>query len=182
MTNDNDDKKKINYVIDLLTTKNVGKNVEFLLNNSYFLECPNILVDKNINLSKESITELKIKKINYQLNFVYNDKNLTILLSDHSSGSFDDGDYYSFYDLIIIYKGICVLVDKIDEEFKNYGSHYTKKYFFDSTLKKFKNGNWMDDLSFLVNSFNDHKEKQDLIKKEGELNKLSKNIDLDSLD
>ena len=91
-----------------------------------------------------------------------------------------DGDTYSSFELIVIYNGICVLKNSVSEEIDLYDSVYRVGSFH--FLKSFKNGNWMDDLNYLIRDF-DSFEKNKKLKQEDEKHKsLADKLDLDPLD
>jgi len=179
MTNQNEE--KINKVLELLDSKKVGKNIEELLNR-YVYDSDEVITNRNVGISDDLFRELKIKQIDFQLNFNYKDKTLQILLTNNSSGTFPDGDFYNYYELIIIYNEITVLVDKVNQESDTYGTSYRKGSFYEFTLKSFKNGSWMDDLDFLVKNFKEYEKNIEKIEKEKKQNILSNNIDLDPID
>ena len=181
--------EKIKKVLELLESKNVSKNIENLLNR-YDFESNEIIFKQRINFNYESldedgltdalINELEIKKLNKRLYFKYKEKSLQILLTNNTSGSLPDGDTYSSFELIVIYNGICVLKNSVSEERDLYDSVYRVGSFH--SLKSFKNGNWMDDLNYLIRDF-DSFEKNKKLKQEYEKQKsLADKLDLDPLD
>ena len=181
--------EKIKRVLELLETKNVSKNIENLLNR-YDFESNEIIFNQRINFNYASldedgltdalINELEIKKLSKRLYFKYKEKSLQILLINNTSGSLPDGDTYSSFELIVIYNGICVLKNSVSEEIDLYDSVYRVSSF--NSLKSFKNGNWMDDLNYLIRDF-DSFEKNKKLKQEDEKHKsLADKLDLDPLD
>lgn len=179
MTNQNEE--KINKVLELLDSKKVGKNIEELLNR-YVYKSEEVVTTRDIGVSDDLFKELKIKEINYQLNFNYKNKTLQILLTNNSSGVFPDGVSYDYYVLILIHNGITVLTDNVDSEYNSYGSFYRKERFYEFTLKSFKNGSWIDDLDYLVNNFKEYEINIEKIENEKKIKTLSDNIDLDPID
>ena len=181
--------EKIKKVLELLESKNVSKNIENLLNR-YDFGSNEIIFKQRTNVNYASldedgltdtlINELEIKKLNKLLYFKYKEKSLQILLTNNTSGSLPDGDTYSSFELIVIYNGICVLKNSVSEEIDLYDSVYRVGSFH--FLKSFKNGNWMDDLNYLIRDF-DSFEKNKKLKQEDEKHKsLADKLDLDPLD
>ena len=181
--------EKIKKVLELLESKNVSQNIENLLNR-YEFGSNEITFKQRINFNYASldedgltdalINELEIKKLNKRLYFKYKEKSLQILLTNNTSGSLPDGDTYSSFELIVIYNGICVLKNSVSEEIDLYDSVYRVGSFH--FLKSFKNGNWMDDLNYLIKDF-DSFEKNKKLKQEDEKHKsLADKLDLDPLD
>ena len=178
MTSENDE--KINQVISILESRNVSDKIDKLLNNySYYShKLQDIQYDDEKGLTDELINELKIKEINRQLNFIYKDKKIQILLTN----SLYDEDNDKFYDLIILYKNICVLKDSVTEEIDPYTTTYRTGSFTEYSLKIFKNGSWIDDLDYLIEEFKEFKEISDSVIKNKIKQELSNNIDLDPID
>ena len=181
--------EKIKKVLELLESKNVSKNIENLLNR-YDFGSNEIIFKQRTNVNYASLDEdgltdtlindLEIKKLNKLLYFKYKEKSLQILLTNNTSGSLPDGDTYSSFELIVIYNGICVLKNSVSEEIDLYDSVYRVGSFH--FLKSFKNGNWMDDLNYLIRDF-DSFEKNKKLKQEDEKHKsLADKLDLDPLD
>ncbi len=182
--------EKIKKVLELLESKNVGKNIENLLNR-YDFESSEIIFKQGsylnsvpsndfVGLNDTLLKELEIKEINKDFLFEYKEKSLRILLTNNTTVSLPDGDTYSSFDLIIIYNGICVLQNSVKEQIDLYDSVYRVGNF--QTLKSFKNGGWMDDLNYLIKDF-DSFEKIKKFKQEDEKQKnLADKLDLDPLD
>ena len=179
MSNDAED--VVQQALDLLTKNKVGSNIEYLL-NTYDLSCDGTTVSKAKDISENDKSALAVKKIETQLNISYNDKLIQIIVCNRSSDSLPDGDSYDFSTLLVIYKNVCVLHDKIDNISTRYGSEWQKKYFFAFNLKSFTNGNWMADLSDLVNKFELAKQHREESKKQESLSKVASNINLKSID
>ena len=59
---------------------------------------------------------------------------------------------------------------------------YKIRRFFETSLKRFKNGSWLDDLNYLVKSFKDYEQQKIQIKNETIKKTLANNIDLDPID
>lgn len=182
--------EKIKKVLELLKTKNVSKNIEDLLNR-YDFKSDEIVVKKreystssSLNeaegLNDSLIQELEIKEINKHLHFEYKEKNIHIFLANDTSGYFPDGDTYNLCELIVIYNGTCVLKDSISKEIDLYGSAYRVGSFH--LLKSFKNGNWMDDLNYLIRDFDDYAKKEKSVAQEKKQQQMADKLDLDPLD
>ncbi len=75
--------EKIKKVLELLSSKKVGVNINLLLTFSrygnLFFDSNEVRVSKEVGLSEELINEFKVKEITQQLNFFYNEKSLKIL-------------------------------------------------------------------------------------------------------
>ena len=178
MTSENDE--KINQVISILESRNVSDKIDKLLNNYSFYshKLQDIQYDDEKGLTDELINELKIKEINRQLNFIYKDKKLQVLLTNSRYDEDDD----KFYDLIILYKDICVLKDSVTEEIDPYTTTYRKGGFSEYSIKSFKNGSWIDDLGYLIDKFKKNQETSDSVIKNKIKQELSNNINLDPID
>ena len=165
--------EKIKKVLELLESKNVSKNIENLLNR-YDFGSNEIIFKQRTNVNYASLDEDGLTDT------LINEKSLQILLTNNTSGSLPDGDTYSSFELIVIYNGICVLKNSVSEEIDLYDSVYRVGSFH--FLKSFKNGNWMDDLNYLIRDF-DSFEKNKKLKQEDEKHKsLADKLDLDPLD
>jgi len=184
--------EKIRKVLEILYSKEVGKNIDNLINR-YLYESDEIVYSQgdlyqcspsssSTDVSKEIIEDLGIKEINKNLNFAYKGKILKILLTNHSSGSFPDGDCYDNFGLIVIYNGVCVLKDGVSRHFDTYGSTYRTGNFSSTSLELFKNGSWIDDLGYLIRNFDDYEKKRDLIDEVEKRKKLAEKLDLNPLD
>lgn len=181
--------EKIKKVLELLESKNVSKNIENLLNR-YDYESDEIIFKRGYfnsvspkeayGLNNELVKELEIEKIEKYLYFKYKEKSLKILLTNNRSGSLSDGDLYNFYDLIVLYKDICVLKDSISKVHSTNGSNYSVGKFF--SMKSFKNGGWIDDLDYLNKSFDEYEKNKKLRQEYEKEKKLAEKLDLDPLD
>ena len=184
--------EKITKVVELLDSKNTSQNIDNLLNRfeyesneiickqgGYFNSASQEKVD---GLSNELISDLDIKEINTHLYFNYKEKLLQILLTNHRSGSYPDGEAYDRYDLIVIYNDTCVLKDSVSREFDIYGSNYRVGSFSSNSLKTFKNGSWMDDLDFLIKNLDDYEKNRNLKEEKIKKQQLADKLDLNPLD
>jgi SOS response regulatory protein OraA/RecX len=173
--------EKIKKVLELLSSKKVGVNINLLLTFSrygnLFFDSNEVRVSKEVGLSEELINEFKVKEITQQLNFYYNEKTLQILLTNNISKPNESSNYLHRYDLIILYNGFCVLrdSDRVPRSFDN-------NYFFESTIKSFKNGNWLDDLEYLKSHFFVNMQNKKKSEKNAKLKLIADNLDLDPLD
>ena len=175
MTSENDE--KINQVISILESRNVSKKIEELL-NSYIDESTEIIYNDEKKISDELCSDLKIKEIKRQLNFKYKDKSLKILLTNLLYTE----DNERFYDLIVLYKDICVLKDGVTEENDPYMTTYRTGTFTEYSLKIFKNGSWIDDLDYLIKELKENKNLSETVNNNKRRQELSNNIDLDPID
>ena len=181
--------EKIKKVLELLESKNVSQNIENLLNR-YEFGSNEITFKQRINFNYASLDEdvltdalindLKIKQLNKRLYFKYKEKSLQIFLTNNTSGSLPDGDTHDLYELIVLYNGICVLRDSVSKEHDLYDSVYRVGSFH--SLKSFKNGNWMDDLNYLIRDFDDYTKKEKSVAQEKKQQQIADKLDLDPLD
>lgn len=187
-----DPEEKIKKVLEILNSKEVGKNIDNLINR-YLYKSDEILYSpgdlyqsssssSSTDISKEILEELGIKEINKNLNFAYKGKVLKILLTNHTSGSFPDGDYYDNFGLIVLYNGVCVLKHGVSRHFDTYGSTYRTGNFSSTSLESFKNGSWIDDLEYLIKNFDDFQQKRELIEEVEKRKTLAEKLDLNPLD
>ena len=173
--------EKINKVLDLLSSKKVGANVNLLQTFSrygnLFFESNEVKVTKEIGLSEELVNEFKVKEITQQLNFYYNEKSLQILLTNNISKPNESASYLHRYDLIILYNGLCVLRDS-DSAPRGLDNNN----FLENTIKSFKNGNWLDDLEYLKSHFYSNWWNKNQSEKNEKLKLIADKLDLDPLD
>jgi hypothetical protein len=175
MTSENDE--KIKQVISILESRNVSHKIDELL-NSYRYESTEIQYNDEKNLSDELFSDLKVREIKKQLNFKYKDKSLQILLTNLLYTE----DNERFYDLIVLYKDICVLKDNVTEENDPYTTTYRTGSFTEYSLKIFKNGSWIEDLDYLTKEFKKNNDLSDSVNNNKRRQELSNNIDLDPID
>ena len=173
--------EKIKKVLELLSSKKVGANINILLTykryGNLFFESDEIKTTKEVGLSEDLYKELKVKEITQQLNFYYNEKTLQILLTNNISKINENSSYLHRYELIILYNGICVLRDS-DRAPRSLDNNY----FLENTIMSFKNGIWIDDLDYLKSHFYSnwwHKNKSE---NNAKLKLLADKLDLDPLD
>ena len=173
--------EKINKVLDLLSSKKVGANVNLLQTFSrygnLFFESNEVKVTKEVGLSEELVNEFKVKEITQQLNFYYNEKSLQILLTNNISKPNESASYLHRYDLIILYNGLCVLRDS-DSAPRGLNNNN----FLENTIKSFKNGNWLDDLEYLKSHFYSNWWNKNQSEKNEKLKLIADKLDLDPLD
>ena len=173
--------EKINKVLDLLSSKKVGANVNLLQTFSrygnLFFESNEVKVTKEVGLSEELVNEFKVKEITQQLNFYYNEKSLQILLTNNISKPNESASYLHRYDLIILYNGLCVLRDS-DSAPRSLDNNN----FLEKTIKSFKNGNWLDDLEYLKSHFYSNWWNKNQSEKNEKLKLIADKLDLDPLD
>ena len=173
--------EKINKVLDLLSSKKVGANVNLLQTFSrygnLFFESNEVKVTKEVGLSEELVNEFKVKEITQQLNFYYNEKSLQILLTNNISKPNENASYLHRYDLIILYNGLCVLRDS-DSAPRGLDNNN----FLENTIKSFKNGNWLDDLEYLKSHFYSNWWNKNQSEKNEKLKLIADKLDLDPLD
>ena len=173
--------EKINKVLDLLSSKKVGANVNVLFTyykyGNLFLESNEVKTTKEVGLSEELRKEFKVKEITQQLNFYYNEKTLQILLTNNISKPNESSSYLHRYDLIILYNGLCVLRDS-----DRLPRSLDDNYFFENTIKSFKNGNWLDDLEYLKSHFYSNWWNKNQSEKNEKLKLIADKLDLDPLD
>jgi hypothetical protein len=173
--------EKIKAVINLLSSKKVGANVNVLLTykryGNLFFESDEIKTTKEVGLSEELYKELKIKEITQQLNFHYNEKTLQILLTNNISKPNENSSYLHRYDLIILYNGLCVLRDS-DRAPRNLDNNY----FLENTIMSFKNGIWLDDLDYLRSHFYSNWWNKNQLEKNAKFKLIADKLDLDPLD
>ena len=173
--------EKINKVLDLLSSKKVGANVNLLQTFSrygnLFFESNEVKVTKEVGLSEELVNEFKVKEITQQLNFYYNEKSLQILLTNNISKPNESASYLHRYDLIILYNGLCVLRDS-DSAPRGLDNNN----FLENTIKSFKNGNWLDDLEYLKSHFYSNWWNKNQSEKNEKLKLIADKLDLDPLD
>lgn len=182
--------EKIKKVIELLESKNVGKNIENLLNRYDFGSSEIIFkqggylnfVPSNdfFGLNDTLLKELEIQEINKDFLFEYKEKSLRILLTNNTTVSLSDGDTYSSFDLIIIYNEICVLRNSVSEQSDLYDSVFKVRNF--QTLKSFKNGSWMDDLNYLIKDFDSFEKIKKFAQEDEKQKNLADKLDLDPID
>ena len=173
--------EKINKVLDLLSSKKVGANVNLLQTFSrygnLFFESNEVKVTKEVGLSEELVNEFKVKEITQQLNFYYNEKSLQILLTNNISKPNENASYLHRHDLIILYNGLCVLRDS-DSAPRGLDNNN----FLEKTIKSFKNGNWLDDLEYLKSHFYSNWWNKNQSEKNEKLKLIADKLDLDPLD
>lgn len=184
MTSDAED--KINAAIKILVEKDAGKYICYFL-NTYDFGDSNIIVDNlkytDVNYQEEEIIKtlvinFNINQIEKQVNIKKDESIISIIACNRSSGIMPDGDSYDFSKLLVFRNYECVLEESIDLDCDQYGDFWCKKYFFDFTLKKFKNTPWMDEIKECSIAIEDHKNKRDQKKRIDKLNEVSKNIEL----
>jgi hypothetical protein len=173
--------EKIKKVLELLSSKKVGVNINLLLTFSrygnLFFDSNEVRVSKEVGLSEELINEFKVKEITQQLNFFYNEKNLKILITNNISKTDESQSYLHRYDLIILYNDLCVLRES-DRVPRNLDS----KDFLENTLISFKNGIWLDDLEYLTSHFYRIWTIKNQSKENAKLKLKAEKFDLDPLD
>jgi hypothetical protein len=173
--------EKIKKVLELLSSKKVGVNINLLLTFSrygnLFFDSNEVRVSKEVGLSEELINEFKVKEITQQLNFFYNEKSLKILITNNISKTDESQSYLHRYDLIILYNDLCVLRES-DRVPRNLDS----KDFLENTLMSFKNGIWLDDLEYLTSHFYRISKIKNEAEKNAKLKLKAENFDLDPLD
>ena len=171
--------EKIKKVLELLSSKNVGANVNVLFTyykyENLFLESIEVKTTKEVGLSEELVKEFK--EITQQLNFYYNEKSLQILLTNNISKPNESASYLHRYDLIILYNGLCVLRDS-DSAPRSLDNNN----FLENTIKSFKNGNWLDDLEYLKSHFYSNWWNKNQSEKNEKLKLIADKLDLDPLD
>ena len=172
--------EKIKKVLELLSSKEVGTNVNVLLTNyktpSYF-ESVEVKATKEIGLSEELTKEFKVKEITQQLNFHYNEKILQILSTNNISKHNESASYLHRYDLLIFYNGLCVLrdSDRVPRSLQSVS-------FLEHTIKSFKNGTWLDDLQYLKSHFELNRWNKNKTERNEKLKPIADRLDLDPLD
>ena len=181
--------EKIKKVLEILESKNVSKNIENLLNRYEFgsseiifkLGSSSNSSSKDLGvLSDTLIKELEIKEIIKNLSFEYKEKSLQIVVTNNRSGSFPDGETYNSSELLIVYNGICVLQGRVSETTDLYDNVYRVDSFH--FLKSFKNGNWMDDLNYLIRDFDDYEKNRNSLAQQKKQQQMADKLDLDPLD
>lgn len=172
--------EKIKKVLELLSSKEVGTNVNVLLTNyktpSYF-ESVEVKATKEIGLSEELTKEFKVKEITQQLNFHYNEKILQILSTNNISKHNESASYLHRYDLLIFYNGLCVLRDS-----DRVPRSLQRVSFLEHTIKSFKNGTWLDDLQYLKSHFELNRWNKNKTERNEKLKPIADRLDLDPLD
>ena len=172
--------EKIRAVINLLSSKNVGANVNDLLTNyktANYFESIEVKTTKEVGLSEELVKEFKVKEITQQLNFYYNEKSLQILLTNNISKPNENASYLHRHDLIILYNGLCVLRDS-----SRVSRNLQRDNFLEDTIKSFKNGTWLDDLQYLKSHFEWNRWNKNKSERNDKLKPIADKLDLDPLD
>ena len=172
--------EKIKKVLDLLSSKEVGKNVNVLLANyktpNYF-DSIEIKTTKEVGLSEEFTNEFKVEEITQQLNFYYNEKSLQILSTNNISKHNESASYLHRYDLLIFYNGLCVLSDR-----DRVPRSLQRDTFLEHTINSFKNGAWLDDLQYLKAYFELNRLNKNKSERNDKLKPIADKLDLDPLD
>lgn len=172
--------EKIRTVLNLLSSKKVGSNINDLLTNykrANYFESIEVKTTKEVGLSEELTKEFKVKEISQQLNFYYKEKSLQILLTNNISEKNANASYLHRYDLIVLYNGLCVFrnSDRVPGSFR-------ADNFQEDSIKSFKNGIWLDDLQYLKSHFELIRWNKNKSERNDKLKSISDKLDLDPID